>query len=195
MNRSIAAALSMVMLSACVSLVPEPETPNALYRLGPVEADQTLMLNRSVLVRQPEALRVFSGVDIVARDEGGAIRLVQGAEWADRAPRLMQLTLLDYLGSQGGSAAVLPETGARADYELSWRISEFALEGRTAIARAELTLLDGRTRKPVQQKTVSSQIEARDNEMASRASALAEAGRDIVRKSGKFLAEATQDPR
>lgn len=191
MKRLIVSLASMMALSACVSFLPEPEAPGALYRLGPVDGAQSIAFKGSVLVRQPEAPRIFSGIDIAARDGDDALRLVKGVKWADRAPRMFQMTLLDFLGTNEGGFAILPETGARADYELSWRLSEFVLAGRTGIARAELTLLDGKTRKPLKQLTVSSQKEAKSNTGGARAEALAEAGRDVARQAAQFVAEAS----
>lgn len=189
MERLFAAFAAISLLSGCVSLIPEPEVPNALYRLGPIEEKGSFIIRETVLVRQPEAPRILSGVDLASRDNTGAIRLLSGVEWADRAPRLLQLTVLDYLGTKGNGAALLPETGARASYELSWRLAEFSLEGNTAIAEAELTLLDGRTRAPLRQLTISSQHEASNGNASSRAQALAEAGRDIARQAADFIAQ------
>ena len=143
MNRLIAAACALAILSGCVSLIPEQEAPGALYRLGPVEEDSEISFNRSILIRQPDAPRILSGVEISARDANGGIRVVKGAEWADRPTRLMQMVLLDYLGTSEGGVALAPNTGARTEFELSWRLSEFTLLGNTAVAQAELTLLDG----------------------------------------------------
>jgi len=192
MNRLIAAASAIAMLSGCVSLIPEQEAPGALYRLGPIEEGSEIAFSRSILIRQPEAPRILSGVEISTRDAQGGIRVVKGAEWADRPTRLMQMILLDYLGTSEGGVALAPNTGARTEFELSWRLSEFTLEGNMAVARAELTLLDGKTRRAIRQMTVTSQTEARNGNTSSRAQALAEAGREIVRAAAQFIADTTK---
>lgn len=189
MKRFLLALTALSTLSACVSLLPEPEPPQALYRLGPVEADLGVSLGKSVLVRQPEAPRVLSGVEMVARDRRGAIRLIEGVEWADRAPRLLQLTLLDYIAGGGQGLGVLPETGARADLELTWRVSEMALDGNTAMVRLELTVLDGSSRAPLSQRIVTSEVQAAGDSASRRAEALSEAARNTVRQAAEFLAE------
>jgi len=190
MKRLVVSLAALMTLSACVSLVPEPDVPGALYRLGPAPVAQGVVLNRSVLVREPEASRILAGSEIAVRDEQGAIRLMKGAEWADRAPRMFQMTLLDHLGTDGSGFALLPGAGARADLELSWRLSEFALQGRTALARAELILLDGQTRKPLKKLTVTSSKQASNTTPGARAEALSAAGRDIIRQAGDFIASA-----
>ena len=190
MKRLIVSMTAILALSACVSLIPEPEVPGALYRLGPAPATLSISIDRSVLVREPEAPRILAGSEIAVRDGQGAIRLMKGAEWADRLPRMFQMTLLDHLGADGSGFALLPEAGVRADMELSWRLSEFALQGRTALAQAELVLLDGKTRAPLKKLTVKSIREASSNEPGARAEALSQAGRDIIRQAGQFVAGA-----
>ncbi|MEL7452638.1 MAG: ABC-type transport auxiliary lipoprotein family protein, partial [Pseudomonadota bacterium] len=133
--------------------------------------------------------RILAGTDLIARDRSGAIRLIDDVEWADRSTRLMQLTLLDYLASDAGGVALLPETGARAAFELTWRVSEFSLMGNRAIARLELTLLDGSSREPLVQRVVSSEITANGSSNSSRASALAAAGRDAVEQAAQFVSK------
>ena len=188
MIRQITLLVVIASLGACVSFLPEPEAPNALYRLGPVEQVSNLELDRSVVIRQPDAARVLSGVEIAARDSSGAVLIVNGVEWADRAPRLLQLHMLDLLSGDGEGVAVLPESGAKADYQLSWHLTEFSLSGRTATAKAEFLLIDTKTREALAQDTASVDIVADGGSNSARAEAMAEAGRRIVEAGARFLA-------
>lgn len=192
MHRLFIALVSLVCLSGCISILPEPKVPLALYRLGPIDESSHIIFERTIIVRQPEAPRILSGVEMVAREGQGAIRVIKDVAWADRAPRLLQMALLDYLGTDGGGAAVLPEAGVRAEFELSWRIAEFSMDGQTANARAELTVLNAKTRAPIKQLTVTSQSQARGSDAASRAEALVDAGQDIVRQAAQFVADVTK---
>jgi len=188
MMRHIAILALLFSLGACVSFLPEPETPNALYRFGPNDEVAGLVLDSSVIIRQPEAPRVFAGVEIAARDEAGAVRVVKGVEWADRAPRLLQLTLLDMLNGDGQGHALLPESGALADYQLSWRLAEFSLQERTATASVEFVLIDAKTRKALSQTLASVDVQSRGSSAGERAEAMAEAGRQVVEAGARFLA-------
>ena len=188
MIHHIARLIAIVSLGACVSFLPEPEAPNALYRLGPVEQVSNLALDRNVLIRQPDAARVLSGVEMAARDSSGAVLIVNGVEWADRAPRLLQLHMLDLLNGEGEGLAVLPESGAKADYQLSWHLTEFSLYGRTATAKAEFVLIDTKTRQALAQDTASVDIVADGGSNSARAEAMADAGRRIVEAGARFLA-------
>ena len=174
-------------LGACVSLLPEPDTPTALYRLGPVSEVSNLELDQSVVIGQPEAPRVLAGVEIAARDEAGAVRVVKGVEWADRAPRLFQLNMLDVLNGDGQGHALLPESGAKADYQLSWRLAEFSLSGRTATAQVEFVLIDGKSREALAQETFSIETVAEGGSSGERAEAMADAGRRAVEAGAQFL--------
>lgn len=194
MMHHIARLVLIASLGACVSVLPEPEVPNALYRLGPVAEVSGLELDHSVLIRQPEAPLVLSGAQIAARDDDGAVRVVKGVEWADRAPRLFQLNMLDVLNGDGQGFAVLPESGAKTEYQLSWRLAEFSLEGRTATAMIEFVLIDGTTRAPFAQETARIETVARDGSNGARAEALADAGRRAVEAGARFLVDQLEEP-
>ncbi|MEO1476184.1 MAG: ABC-type transport auxiliary lipoprotein family protein [Pseudomonadota bacterium] len=186
--RSVFASLIMLgSLTGCLSIIPEPDAPTALYRLGPVDGDAARPLAASIIIREPEAPRILAGSELVVRDDSEAIRLIRNVEWADRATRLMQLTLLDYLGGEGDGLAVLPEAGTRAPYELVWRVSEFSLQNSDALARLELTLLSADGRAPLQQTVVRSNVRAAGSSSGARARALAEAGRQVIAQTADFV--------
>lgn len=193
MSRLILSMSTVLVLGACVSFLPEPEAPTALYRLGPVNEVSGLQLDQNVLIRQPEAARVLSGVEIAARDEDGAIRVVNGVEWADRAPKLFQHNMLDVLNGDGQGHALLPESGAKAEYQLSWRLAEFSLAGRTAVAQVEFILIDGKTRIPLAQETVTIETVAERGSDSARAEAMADAGRRAVEAGARFLVNELND--
>ena len=194
MRPLISVVAAITCLTACVSFIPEPEAAQALYRLGPVSVEQkSAPLKHSVIVREPEASRVLAGMEMVARDRRGAIRLIDGVEWADRSTKLFQHTVLDYLSHGEEGIALLPETGARAEFELTWRISEFALEQNTAVAQVEMTLLDGNTRAPLRQARFSSQVDASGSSAERRAEALVEAGRDVIADIAAFVVSVTDE--
>jgi len=187
MLRTLAAGVAALSLSACVSVLPEQETPEGLYRFGPMEAEYNLQA--TLIVREPEASRLFAGRAIAAEDSSGALRLVRGVEWTDSSTRLMQTAMLDLFGGEGEGIAIVPGTGAPADYELTWQVSDFTLSGTTGRCRIRATLLDGRTRDVLTQKVVSTTAPASGDSNAARARALTEAGRACVRDVAAFVAD------
>ena len=182
---AVAAALST---AACVSVLPDPDTPDALYRIGPMSPDYAL--GADLVVRQPEAPALMGGRAIASVDKDGAIRLLRGVEWAESATRMLQLGLLDALSPGPGGAALAPGAGGGAGLELSWRVSDFALHGDQARCRMELTLLDlsAVDGAPVQTEIAAS-IAVEGGRADDRASALAEAGRACVRAAAGFVSD------
>lgn len=186
---TVLAAVLPALLGACVNVIPQPETPEALYRFGPMESAHTL--NATLVVREPEASRLFSGRAIAVEDATGALRIVRGIQWTDSATSMMQSALLDTLGGQGNHVAVPSDTGAPARYELAWRISDFTLRGDTARCRLEATLLEGRRRSVLSQTTVATSAVALNSSNPARAKALTDAGRACVSEVAAFVADAT----
>ena len=191
MIRSISLLSSCVLLSACISVLPEPETADALYRLRPVEASHALAAD--IIIREPEASRLYAGRAIASEAADGSLRLIPRVEWADAATRMLQIALLDSFaaGTETTGSASASSAGLHGDYELSWRISDFVVAGSTARCQLELTLLDGGTRRVISQKTVRTSSEAGSNGSRDRAMALSDAARSCVSQAADYIAAAT----
>ena len=189
MKKSVIAVLVVSVLSGCISFLPEPEAPDGFYRFSEVLTGETLSVDHTVLVRRPEAPKHLAGSDIVAKDDRGTLTVIRRASWADNMPRLLQMSVLDFVNSEGRGSALLPQTGTRPDFELVWRISSFQLEGRRAVVQGELTLLDGTTRNPVRQKTLRSVQDATGDSVSARVQALRTAGKDFAGQAAHFLAQ------
>lgn len=188
LTRAALASLLPLALAGCVSVIPQPQAPDALYRIGPMEPMHRL--NASLVVREPEASRLFAGRTIAVEDSTGALRIIRGIQWTDSATSMMQTALLDSLGGQGGNVAVPSESGAPARYELVWRISDFTLSGNVARCRLEATLLQGRRRAVLTQTTITTNAVSLDSSNAARAKALTDAGRACVSEVAAFVADA-----
>ena len=174
------------LLTACVSVLPEPETPKGLYRLGDLQP--SVNISRTLIVREPEGGRVFGGKALASEGRDGALRLIRGVEWATPATRMLQLGLLDTIGTDGGGLAIAKGTGAPGDLELSWRVSDFTVSGESARCRLELTLLDGKTRTPVMQRRVETSASSQSDKSTDRANAMVEAARDCVQEAAEVIA-------
>lgn len=105
--QGLAAGL-MVMISGCVSVLPEAAPPKPRLHIAP--ADDVDMsgdrLNFSVVVDDPRATRVYDSVRIAVSTAPGRIAYLSGAEWADRAPRLFQTALIQTFEDSGRILAV-----------------------------------------------------------------------------------------
>jgi ABC-type uncharacterized transport system auxiliary subunit len=189
MIRTFLAAALLAALPACVSVLEQPDPPEAFYRIGPL--DPVHPLGASITIREPEASRLFSGRTIAAEDETGALRIVRGVQWTDNATVMMQGALLDSLSNDGAHAALPSETSGPAEFELAWRLTEFTLIGETARCRLDATLLAGRTRTVEAQTTLATTALALDGSNAARAKALTDAGRACVSELAAFISERT----
>ena len=187
MIRSISITFAAIALSACVSVLPEQEAPEGLYRFAAPTA--TYPLDAVVAVREPEASRLFGGRAIASEDQAGSLRLVRGVEWADNATRLMQMAMLDALDDKGAGVAVAFESSVQSDYELVWRVEDLTLAGTLARCRLEATLVEAGTRKVIAQTNVAAETPAAGSSNAERAQALASAGRACAGQIAGFVSE------
>ncbi|MDP1555207.1 MAG: ABC-type transport auxiliary lipoprotein family protein [Hyphomonas sp.] len=191
MIRTLILSVALVSLAGCVSVLKQPDPPDAYYRIGPMEP--THRLNATVTIREPEASRLFSGRTIAAEDETGALRIVRGVQWTDNATEMMQGALLDSFSGEGEYAALPSSSSGPTQFELNWRLSEFTLYGDTARCRLDATLLRGRTRAVISQTSVATTAVALDSSNAARAKALTDAGRACVSSLAAFIAEETAE--
>jgi len=180
MRSSILILGAVLALGACVSVLPEPKTPDALYRISATGAPKAL--SYTVVVKEPEAPQVMSGRAMVREDANGAIRLVPNVEWAGRSTRLVQLALVDSFGG-GDGGAVLPESGIGADYELSIRLTTLGFEGDQAVCSGAASLIETRTRTIVAQERVNVSMQG----LEIGATSLKAAGETCVSEFADFL--------
>lgn len=189
MIRSLILTAMLVSLAGCVSVLKQPEAPDAYYRIGPMEPAHKL--GATVTIREPEASRIFSGRTIAAEDESGGLRIVRGVQWTDNATEMMQGALLDSLSGEGEFAAQPSDSAGPAQYELNWRISDFTLSGDEARCRLDATLVKGRTRTVVSQTNFATTALALDGSNAARAKALTDAGRACLSDLAAFIVAET----
>lgn len=180
-----------IMLSACVSVLPEPETPDALYRLDAARGVRSLPVN--LVVREPNAPNILAGQAMASVDGSGAIRLVPSVEWAGRSTRLMQLALVDSFTSTGDGAALLPEASLSAPIELSSRIKAFELRGDTAVCEITVMLSTTVSRELVAQNHIAVGLNAVSDSNRDRALALKRAGDTCIENIADFAVQAIND--
>lgn len=187
--RSVVLLAGMTLgLSACVSVLPEPDAPSALYQ---IQASQfgSVALSSDIIIREPETVRVFASEAMVSTTDDGGLILVPGVEWAGPSTQLIQLALLDAMNrGTGDGIAVSPASGSRAPYELDWRISDLTLRGDVAVCELQLTILDGRTRSPLEHYTVRETAEVGSAEAPDRALALSRAAETAIETTASTVA-------
>ncbi|MEL6258520.1 MAG: ABC-type transport auxiliary lipoprotein family protein [Pseudomonadota bacterium] len=192
MFRSVVLTATIFVLSGCVSVLPTPETPEGLYTIDVRDAPK-VALDEVVLVREPEALRLFAGRNVVSIQDDGGARIVPGVRWGDSATRLMELGLLDLLDGENGAPAVSQRSGSTATYELAWRIADLTVNGAEARVDLDLTLLDARTRDPLAQTVLSRRATVSGDSGQRKIAALQNAAQSALIAASEFTASAVRD--
>ncbi len=171
------AAIAALALGGCVSLLPKPPPPPAIYslRAGAVERMAGPPKDLVIGVTAPEAPRSVAGADIVWRT-GPQIAFMERAAWDGSAPELLQDMLVDTMDRRGGVRAVTRAGGGvRSDANLTWDVLTFEVleaDGKLE-ARIEVVarLIDLRTRAitVVQRFNANAPISARSGRAAAAA--------------------------
>jgi len=151
----ILAVLLPIVLSACVSILPDPEPADAIYRLSSTGEAVTANANAVVMrVDRPIASTVLAGRDIVISREDRELVTAGGARWAEAIPVLIQQSVLDEIRQRKTIVGVEPTAGARADFRMSLAVRNFEVtfdEGNDnpplAIVQYSVTVSNASTRK------------------------------------------------
>ena len=178
-------------LTACISVLPEPVAPDALYG---VEASTSQSgLAHDVIVREPEAARLMAGQGMVSKGADGGLRMISGAEWSGPATRQIQLAIIDSFETGEAGNAVAPELGILADYELASRVSVLHLQGETAMCEMVVSLIATRDRSLISHTEITARQMAGSRSSSDRATALKQAASACAAQASAFVIETLRD--
>ena len=128
-RRSVAASLALLpLLAACGGLLPKPPE-RQLYRLTSIA---TLRANpprvpAQLLVATPTALSAFDTARIALSRSPITLEYFADAEWADRAPFVVQTALIEAFEKSRAFSGISSEgSGLQADFVLGTEIRDFA---------------------------------------------------------------------
>ncbi len=180
----ISVLMGVPWLAGCLSVLPEPATPDALYR---VEAAQKFDgLTQHLIVREPEAPRLIAGQGMVSEASDGGLRLVPSVEWSGSATRQIQLAMIDSFKVGENGNALLPEMGVSAGYELGSQLKTLSLRDNTARCVMTLSLVTTGNRQLLALTEVSATHTAAGGSNRDRAIALREAASDCAAQAAQF---------
>jgi len=93
-----------------------------------------------LIVTEPVALQTLDGNAIIVKSEGGAVSQLDGVQWADRLPKLVQTRLIQTFenGSRLGRVA-RPGEGVVANYALGSEIRRFEVSSTSSEAVVEIS--------------------------------------------------------
>jgi len=185
--KQISILVAAAMLSACVSVLPEPATPDALYQ---VDAPQKLAgLSQHLIVREPEAPRLIAGQGMVSQGTDGGLRLIPGVEWSGSATRQIQLAMIDSFKAGETGHALLPEMGVVTFFELATQLKTLGLKGETANCVMSVNVISTRDRSLKASTEVSAEIAALSGSGSDWAAALRAAASDCAGQAAAFAVD------
>jgi ABC-type uncharacterized transport system auxiliary subunit len=191
--RKLICALAAASALAGCSLIPKPPPAPRIFPLraavAPIAAP-TPAGAIVIAVPDPVVSTVLAGVDIVwARN--GALGYMERGAWPSRTPTALQALLIETIDAQRVAlSAVRSGEGARATAELRWQVTDFQVEesraGLVARFRADVKLMDARTRIVVAAQTFEETEPFDARSAAVAASALAKAAQRASDRIGTW---------
>lgn len=175
---------SVCLATACVSVLPEPEAPEALYRVEAETLHSGLL--EDLIVREPEAPRLISGQNIISEGADGGLRVVRGVEWSGPSTRQIQLAMVNSFKISEAGNAVLPELGVLAPFELASQLKVLRLRGDTGICEMAVSLISTRDRSLLARTEITARQEADSGSARDRAGALKAAASSCAGQATEF---------
>jgi cholesterol transport system auxiliary component len=136
--------VAALALSGCVPSLPGQGPAPAVFRLTPKTSfeQRPPPVAWTLAVAEPDAERALDTNRLAQVRDGLEVDYYAGAVWSDRAPALVQLTIVRSFAASGAIAAVGTDRDPlRADFLLRSSLRAFAIEvqaGRAGTARVRL---------------------------------------------------------
>jgi ABC-type uncharacterized transport system auxiliary subunit len=192
------AALMMVTsamaLSGCISLLPEPPPPPALFVLeaGEVQRLPGDTIAEVVSVAPPQGQRAILGADLIWRT-GDSMAYVSQSQWTGRAQERLQTLLVQTLARQGRVRAAVESGDAQSNYEVRWDVTSFEVveNGRQMSAQfaADVRVLRMTSREVLATTRVAAEAPVSSRSATEASQALARAAREGSARIGVFVVE------
>ncbi len=184
---------STLVLSGCISLLPEPPPPPRVFALeaGQVERLQGAPINVVISVAAPGGERAILGSDLIWRN-GDELAYVAQTQWSNRASEALQGALVETLARQGRFRAAVRAGDARSEYEVRWDVLDFEVQENGMSARfvADVKIISAANRQIIASEIVSAEAPVSDRAASVAAQALARAAREGSARIGAFAADA-----
>lgn len=184
---------SVLLLSGCVSLLPEPPPPPRLYALdaGAVARLEGARLDAAIAIAAPVGERALMGADLVWRT-GDQVAFVARTQWSQHAGEALRSLLVETMTRQGGFNAVMRQGVARGDYELRWEVIDFEIRDASMSARfvADVSLIAAASGRVLASETIVAEAPVAARSASAAAEALTRAAREGGARIGVFAAGA-----
>lgn len=187
--------LSPLLLAGCVSLLPEPPPPPALFVLeaGEVQRVQGAPLDVVIGVAAPQGERSLLGADLIWRT-GDQLAYVSQTAWSGRAQESLQSLVVETIGRQGRVRAAVRAGDARSDYDVRWDVLDFevAENGGAMTARfsADVRIVEALTRRVLASEIITAEAPVSSRSATEAAQSLARAAQEGGARIGVFAVDA-----
>lgn len=192
--RWVAAFAGAVLVSGCVSLLPEPPPAPQIYPLrAAVTPTQGTAAPLVIAVGRPNAVQALAVLDVVwVRD--GQIGYMERAVWSARMPEALQMLLAETISAQNlAAAAIRVGEGPRADYEVRWDVHAFQVEETAGRIEARLDvsarLMESGTRRIVSARPLRLAAPITDRSASVAVSALQRLAAEGAAELGQWAAQ------
>ena len=148
-------ALALVLslqLSAC-ALVKKQEAPRETFEISAPQSFSGLRAttNSQILVKLPTSLDVINSERIIVRPSPRVITYLEGAQWSDTVPKMVQAKLVEaFENSASTGATAKPGDGLVIDFQLVSDIRRFEVLNRQATIEISIKLLSDSSGKVVE---------------------------------------------
>lgn len=122
------AALTLLVLTGCGSILPQPAPPPALYRLTPADGfpAPARVIPLQLAIDAPTAEAALDTTRIALSRSATTLDYFAASAWTDRLTTMVQALLVETLNNAHRLAAVGPQAGAlRADVVLVTELRHF----------------------------------------------------------------------
>lgn len=187
---TIVVALASALLAGCVSVLPNSGPPPDVFRLSAPSMDASDAVAADVVIEAPtpNVPKALAGERIAVSEEGGGIAYIAGARWAAATPDMLQRLIIETFDASGAvRAAVRPEDGVHASYELRLDVAAFEAvyrdgEGQppTAEIRVRAKLIDADARSVVAAKAFSASRKATSRDLKAIVAAIDGASQELA---------------
>jgi cholesterol transport system auxiliary component len=187
----LGAGLLAAMLAGCSS-IGGPEKLNTYDLTGPQKVSAGPRKGKvQVLVTEPTALKALDSENIVVREGAGQIQYLDGAQWGDRLPKIVQARLIEAFERSGRFGGIgRPGEGLAIDYQIITDIRAFGIEDGVAEIEIAAKLLNDRNGVVRGSKVFTASVNAgtgSDALVRALDQAFSDVARELVTWAGKNL--------
>ncbi len=146
----VAILAATTLLYGCAVLGGGGSKPLDTYELTAPSASSSgrRLSRRQAIITEPSALKALDSENIVIRSSATSLQYLDGAQWADRLPKIIQARLVETFQKSGRLGGVgKPGEGLAVDYQIIADIRAFEIRidgGDRAYAEITVKLLNDR---------------------------------------------------